>query len=120
MKINEVSQSFKMSADTLRYYEKIGLIEKVEKQNGIRNYQERDIERIKFIQCLKKTGMPLDIMRQYFEFYNQGDGTLQARLDLLEEQRIIAQEEMEALQSSMEYLEYKIGLTKENIKKSSS
>lgn len=117
MKINEVSQTFNISIDTLRYYEKIGLIDKVKRENGIRIYQEQDIDRIKFIQCMKQSGMTLNSMRKYFDLYNQGDGTLEERLELLEQQQAIALEQMKSLQNSIDYLRFKINLTKENIEK---
>lgn len=117
MRIQEVAQSFQISVDTLRYYEKIGLIDEVQKVNGIRSYQEKDIDRIKFIKCMKKSGMSLENISRYFNLYNRGETTLDERLDLLEEQKMKALEEQNELQKSIDYLEFKIDLTKQNLKK---
>lgn len=116
MKINEVSQQFNLSIDTLRYYEKIGLLDKVDKENGIRNYKEKDLERLEFIVCMKQSGMTLETIRQYFELLTEGDKTLEGRLELLEKQQIAALKQMNELQKSMNYLEFKINLTKDRMK----
>ena len=116
MKINEVSQQFNLSIDTLRYYEKIGLLDKVDKENGIRNYKEKDLERLEFIVCMKQSGMTLETIRQYFELLTEGDKTLEGRLKLLEKQQIAALKQMNELQKSMNYLEFKINLTRDRMK----
>lgn len=116
VKINEVSQQFNLSIDTLRYYEKIGLLDKVDKENGIRNYKEKDLERLEFIVCMKQSGMTLETIRQYFELLTEGDKTLEGRLELLEKQQIAALKQMNELQKSMNYLEFKINLTKDRMK----
>lgn len=116
MKINEVSQQFNLSIDTLRYYEKIGLLDKVDKKNGIRNYKEKDLERLEFIVCMKKSGMTLESIRQYFKLLSEGDKTLEGRLALLEKQQIAALKQMNELQKSMDYLKFKINMTKDKIK----
>lgn len=115
VRINEVSQQFNLSLDTLRYYEKIGLLDKVDKKNGIRNYKEKDLERLEFIVCMKQSGMTLETIRQYFELLTEGDKTLEERLDLLEKQQLAALKQMNELQKSMNYLEFKINLTKDRI-----
>jgi len=117
MRINEVSKSLNISIDTLRYYEKFGLIDEVRKENGIRVYTDKEIERIKFIQCMKQTGMSIETMRTYFALVKEGDQSLEKRLALLETQSQIAQAKMEELKSSLDYVQYKIGWTKENILK---
>lgn len=117
MRIQEVAQTFQMSIDTLRYYEKIGLIDEVQKVNGIRSYQVKDIDRIKFTKCMKKSGMSLENIARYFDLYKRGETTLMDRLELLEQQKIKAMEEQNELQNSIDYLEYKIGLTKDNFRK---
>lgn len=115
VRINEVSQQFNLSLDTLRYYEKIGLLDKVDKKNGIRHYKEKDLERLEFIVCMKQSGMTLETIRQYFELLTEGDKTLEGRLDLLEKQQLAALKQMNELQKSMNYLEFKINLTKDRI-----
>lgn len=117
MQINEVSKMFNLSISTLRYYEEIGLINEVKKVNGKREYQEEDIERINFIVCMKKSGMPLSTMHKYFSLYNQGDSTLDERLDILLNEKNIALQKIKDIEDSVEYLNFKINLTKEKISK---
>ena len=63
MKINEVSKKFNISIDTLRYYEKIGLIEPIKRENGILNYQKEDLENIEFIICMKEAGLTIQAIK---------------------------------------------------------
>lgn len=116
MKIQEVSQRFNLSSDTLRYYEKIGIIDPVEKRNGIRHYREQDLERINFIQCMKPSGMTLETIGIYFKLYEAGDHTAQERLDLLYKQKEIAEIKLQELQQAIEYIDYKIDITTKRLK----
>lgn len=86
MKINEVSQKYNLSSETLRYYEKIGLIEKVAKKSGIRDYKDEDLERISFIICMKHAGLSLDDIKKFIDLNKLGDMTLDDRLKILERQ----------------------------------
>jgi len=119
MRIHEVSQQFNISIDTLRYYEKIGILDKVHKENGIRNYQDKDIDQIKFVQCMKQTGMTLDTISLYFSLVTEGDVSLERRLQLLTEQHLDALAQLKGLQASIAYLEYKMGLLKSKMEGSS-
>lgn len=83
MKINEASDKSGLSKDTLRYYEKIGLLQIKKDKSGHREYTEANIASLAFIHCLKMTGMPLKIIRQYVDLRDKGDCTIQARMDLL-------------------------------------
>lgn len=119
MRIHEVSQQFNISIDTLRYYEKIGILAKVHKDNGIRNYQEKDIDRIKFVQCMKQTGMTLDSISLYFTMVTEGDASLERRLSLLSVQHLDALAQLKDLQASIVYLEYKMGLLQSKLEQAS-
>lgn len=118
MKINQISEQFSLSIDTLRYYEKIGLLNHVDRDNGIRNYKEKDVERLQFIQCMKKSGMTLESIRQYFDYLDDFETTFQERLDMLEKQYAIALKQKQELQESIDYLEYKMKLTRTKMKES--
>jgi DNA-binding transcriptional MerR regulator len=66
MKISEVSERYGISADTLRYYERIGLIPTVNRdQSGIRDYREIDVERVEFITCTRSAGLPIEVLIEY-------------------------------------------------------
>ena len=117
MKINEVSKKFDLSIDTLRFYEKIELLEPIERVSGIRYYQQKDIERINVIKCMKKTGMSLEAIKEYFDLLSLGNTSVLERLDLLKKNKEKALKELEVLKQSIEFLEHKIEYTENEIKK---
>ncbi|UQF12609.1 MerR family transcriptional regulator [Vagococcus lutrae] len=115
MKIREVSELYDMSADTLRYYEKIGLIPPVPKISGQRVYDENSLEHLTFIQCMKTSGLSLAEIKQYQTWFREGDATLLQRLKLLEAHYEQSQQRLKKLQESIDYVAYKIDLTKQNL-----
>ncbi|WP_086349067.1 MerR family transcriptional regulator [Candidatus Enterococcus clewellii] len=117
MKINEVSKKYQLSLSTLRYYEKIGLLDPVERVSGIRQYGDQDFDRIEFILCMKESGLSLEMIKEYFDLYKEGDHTLEKRLSLLQKQEQETKEKLERVQATLDYIHYKMGLTKSNIKK---
>lgn len=109
MKIAEVSEKFGFTPDTLRYYERIGLIPPVPRNGGgIREYAEVDIKRIEFIRCLRNAGLPIETLIEYFSLLEQGDSTVNARKELLVEQREILKARIAEMQKTLELLNYKI------------
>lgn len=109
MTIKEVSEMYKISADTLRYYEKIGLIDAVTRNaNGIRNYQESDLKRIQFIRCMRLSGLSIDMLSQYLELLQQGDDTIIQRKDILLKQREEILAKIKDLQETLSHLDTKI------------
>ncbi len=88
MKIAEVSEQFGMSVDTLRYYERVGLIPPVNRNvSGIRDYSELDLRRVDFIKCMRSAGLPIEVLIEYVALVQQGDATIEARKEILVEQR---------------------------------
>lgn len=83
MKIKEVSKKSGLSLHTLRYYEKIGLLNIKKDKSGHREYTESDLSWIDFIQKLKSTGMLIKDIVTYSDLLHEGDSTIQRRLDLL-------------------------------------
>lgn len=110
MKISEVSKKYNLSVDTLRYYEKIGLIDSVNKTLGVRNYSNEDCLRIEFIICMKHAGLSLDDIKTFIDLNKQGDKTIPARLEILKQQKIILETEIENKKKTLDYLNYKIKL----------
>lgn len=108
MTIAEVSKRFELSADTLRYYERIGLIPTINRKSGIRNYSEEDCRWIEFIKCMRSAGLPIEVLIEYVTLFQQGDITTEARKELLIEQRKHLIEKMEDMQKTLERLNYKI------------
>jgi len=111
MKINEVSEQFALSQDTLRYYERIGLIQPVQRnQSGIRDYNKADLQRIEFIKCMRSAGLPIEVLIEYVSLYQQGDTTIEARKDILKEQRDLLMARMAEMQKTLDLLNYKISM----------
>ncbi len=115
--IGQVAEKTGLSAYTLRYYEKEGLLPFVKKNaSGIRRYSDEDINWLSMIECLKATGMPLKEIRLYIKWYNEGDGTLSKRLALFRKRRMAVQNEIATLQRIMGKVEFKIRLYEEAVK----
>lgn len=111
MTISEVSEKYGLTADTLRYYERIGLLPRVaRKANGVRDYQQEDCQMIGFIKCLRGAGMPVDLLIQYFGLVKQGDATTRQRLEMLKSQREVLLNKRQDLEETLTRLEYKISL----------
>lgn len=111
MTIAEVSRKYDISPDTLRYYEKIGLLPPVPRtKSGIRNYDESSCGWIELMKCMRSAGVQIEALIRYVELYQQGDRTLAAREELLKEQRRQLTARMDDMQHSLDRLNYKIDL----------
>lgn len=116
MKIAEVSEHFGISADTLRYYERIGLFPPVNRsENGIRDYTESDLTRVEFIKCMRSAGLPIDVLIDYLGLVRQGDQTIAARKEILKEQRELLVGRMQEMQRTLDILDYKIRVYEEAV-----
>lgn len=113
MTIKEVSKKYDISEDTLRYYEKIGLLPPIKRKNGIRNYDENSCKWIEFTKCMRKAGLTIESLIQYMNLFREGTKTIAARKELLIEQRKILLDKQKALQETIEHLDYKIKLYEE-------
>lgn len=88
MTIGEISEKYGISQDTLRYYEKVGMIPKVTRtKGGIRNYTEEDMKWLDLVVCLRSAGLPIAVMSEYIRLFREGDSTAGERLALLKQQR---------------------------------
>ena len=110
MNIGEVAKELNLSIDTLRYYEKMGLIKEINKVNGKREYSEENIKDLKFILCMKSAGLSLKDIKKFLKYYEQDDDTLDLRINILEKQRTILESEIKEKQETLNYLNYKIDL----------
>lgn len=109
MTIAEVSKKVNLSADTLRYYERIGLIPEVNRtESGIRNYTEEDLGWIEFSKCMRNAGMSIEALIEYIKLYKKGDVTLEARKQLLISQKYVIKERLEEIQNTFDRINYKI------------
>ena len=114
--IQDVSKKTGLSAHTLRYYEKEGLISGVERtQGGFRQYTDEDLERLGLICCLKNTGMSIQEIAQFVQLTRQGDHTLKERVELLREHRERVLARMEEMQKYLEKVTWKLNFFTEKL-----
>jgi|SRR5271157_1805120 len=109
MKIAEVSERYDISSDTLRYYERIGLIPPVNRNgSGVRDYLEIDVRRVEFIKCMRSAGLPIEALIEYVGLVQKGDRTIEARKEILKEQREHLLGRMKEMQKTLEVQDHKI------------
>lgn len=106
--IGQMAKKLGLTTATLRYYEKEGLLPFVERTSGgIRQFTEKDFEWLMIIDCLKKTGMPLKDIRNFIEMVNQGDSTIENRLNLIQKQKKSVENQLAELAEILKVLEFK-------------
>lgn len=111
MTISEVSKKYELSSDTLRYYERIGLLPPVPRnQSGLRDFDTESCNWVEFIKCMRNAGLPIEVLIKYVQLFRQGDETITARKDILIEQREILQNKIKDMLQTLERLDYKIKL----------
>ena len=116
MTISEVAKKYNLSADTIRYYERIGLIPRVNRSaSGIRDFTENDCGWVEFINCMRGAGLPIEALIDYVALFQQGDMTVEARKSILVEQRDVLAERMKEMQNTLERLNQKIEHYEEGI-----
>ena len=122
MNIKKVSEQTGVSADTIRYYERIGLLPRVRRnKSGIRDFSEQDIATLEFIRCFRRAGMSVESLIEYMNLVEQGEGTEEARMHLLQEQRDKLDARIDELLATRNRMDYKIKnyqsilLEKENV-----
>jgi len=109
MKIAETSQRYDITADTLRYYERIGLIPPVNRNaGGIRDYTQEDCNWVEFIKCMRGAGLSIETLIEYVTMFQQGNPTIKARKKLLIEQRSQLTEKIKEMQQTLKRLDEKI------------
>lgn len=109
MSITEVSKKYGLSPDTLRYYERIGLIPPVHRTaGGVRDYTEADCNWVEFIKCMRGAGIQVEALIDYVSLFQQGEATADARKQILIEQRDQLQERLQEMQATLERLNAKI------------
>lgn len=109
MKIAEVSEQYGLSSDTLRYYERVGLLPPVNRnESGIRDYNELDLRRVEFIKCMRSAGLPVEVLIEYVALVQKGDRTIKARKEILKEQRELLVARMREMQKTLDILDHKI------------
>ena len=116
MTIAEVSRKYEISADTLRYYERIGLIPPVPRtKSGLRDYDEESCGWVELMKCMRAAGVQIEALIEYVALFQQGDDTIDARKALLIEQREQLLARMEDMQKSLDRLNMKIELYEQGL-----
>jgi DNA-binding transcriptional MerR regulator len=114
--IAETAEASGVSAHTLRYYERAGLIGDVDRAaSGHRRYGDEDLAWIHTIQCLRATGMPIRDIRRYAELARSGEDNWEARLSLLEQHRAAVQAQLDEVQGHLAFIDRKITTYKDRI-----
>ena len=109
MNIKKVSEITDVSADTIRYYERIGLLPRITRTNsGVRDFTDREIGILEFVRCFRKAGMSVEALIEYISLLEEGEGTERERLRLLTEQRDEMDDRIYELNQARERLNYKI------------
>jgi len=114
--ISEAAEKTGLSAHTLRFYDKQGLLPFVDRNKvGNRDFKESDFEWLAIITCLKKSGMPVKKIKQYIDWSMEGDVTLNERLEVFEAHKKVVTEKIAELETYMQKIDYKIWFYKSAI-----
>lgn len=107
--ITQAAEKFGLTAHTLRYYDKEGLLPFVERtESGTRRFRETDFQGLSIITCLKNTGMPIKQIKQFMDWCQQGDKTIEKRLKMFTEQKKNIENQIAVLNKYMEKIDFKI------------
>ena len=117
MTIKEVSEKYGVSQDTLRYYERVGMIPEVTRTaGGKRNYTQEDLGWFELALCMRSAGLPVNVLVEYLKLYRKGNETIPQRLELLTEQRKELLEMKNRIEKTIARLDYKIGVYERGVK----
>lgn len=105
--IGEVSKMYDLPISTLRYYDKEGLFPNLKRKGNIRYFNESEVESIRVIECLKKSGLEIKEIKQFIEWVSQGPSTYNQRKDLFEARKAAVEAEIKCMQKTLALLEYK-------------
>ncbi|WP_308589251.1 MerR family transcriptional regulator [uncultured Oscillibacter sp.] len=105
--IGQVAEQFGLSVSTLRYYDKEGLFPGLERVNGIRRFCDRDLESLRVIECLKKSGLEIRDIKQFMDWCGQGSATYFQRRSLFLKQKATVEAELERLHRTLDMIDYK-------------
>ena len=111
MTIAEVSKKYNLTPDTIRYYEKEGLIPKVPRnKSGIRNFDEESCRWIEFVKCMRNAGLSIEVLSEYVNLMKQGHDTVKERRQLMIDQREILLMKQKDINATIDRINHKIEL----------
>ena len=114
--IGQVSEMFNIPVSTLRYYDKEGLFPGLERSSGIRRFGEKEIEALRIIECLKKTGMEIKDIKQFMEWCAEGSSTYTLRKDFFLRRKEIVEEEIRKMNRVLDMIDFKCWYYEQAIK----
>lgn len=114
--IGQVSKIYQLPISTLRYYDKQGFFPNLKRESGIRKFSDEDLENIHVIECLKKSGLEIKHIKQFFEWVSEGSSSYAKRKELFENQKIVVEEEIKHLKKTLAMLNFKCWYYEQAIK----
>lgn len=114
--IGQVSEMFHLPVSTLRYYDKEGLFPNLERSSGIRRFSEKEIEALRVIECLKKSGVEIKDIKVFMEWCSQGSSTYSKRREFFLRQKEIAENEIRKMEKVLDMIRFKCWYYEQAIK----
>ena len=105
--IGQISEMFHLPISTLRYYDREGLFPNLQRYGGARRFTDREIETLRVIECLKKSGLEIRDIKVFMEWCSMGSSTYPRRLELFVRQEEAVREEMRRLEKTLAMIRYK-------------
>ena len=105
--IGQISEKFNLTISQIRYYDKEGLLPNLKRVNGVRKFDDNDVETIFLIECLKKCGLQIKEIKQFIEWTKEGDNTIDLRLEFFNKQKQKVEKEMQELNKVLGMVKYK-------------
>lgn len=105
--IGQVSEMFAVPISTLRYYDKEGLFPGIQRTSGIRKFSENELEALRVIDCLKKSGMGIKDIKQFMIWCSEGSKTYGRRYELFMKQKAAVEAEMKQIQKTLAMIQFK-------------
>ena len=105
--IGQISEKFNLTISQIRYYDKEGLLPNLKRVNGVRKFDDNDVETIFLIECLKKCGLQIKEIKQFIERTKEGDNTIDLRLEFFNKQKQKVEKEMQELNKVLDMVKYK-------------
>ena len=105
--IGQVAEMFDLPISTLRYYDKQGLFPQLTRESGIRKFSDNEIEALRVIECLKKSGLEIKDIKLFMEWCAEGSATYSNRFELIHKQKERVEAEIQQLHKTLDMLTYK-------------